>query len=68
MTARTSMHWLDVLCQNWDRLSEKTQEQIRQYDFWCLIAEQQGREIVPDLAQQLEDTLQRQARTFGWKP
>jgi len=68
MTARTSIHWLDVLCKHWDQLSEETQEQVQQYDFWCLMAEQQGRDAVPDLAQQLEDTLQQHARTFGWKP
>ena len=62
------MHWLDVLCKHWDCLSEEMQEQVRQYDFWCLIAEQQGRDHVPELAQQLEDPLQQEARKFGWKP
>jgi len=40
MTARTTLHWLDVLCQHWDQLSEEMQEQVQQCDFWCLIAEQ----------------------------
>ena len=68
MTASMNRHWLDVLCQHWDQLSEEMQAQVQQYDFWCLMAEQQGRDEVPDLARQLEDILQRHARTFGWKP
>ena len=68
MSTRTTMHWLDVLCKHWDQLSEEIQAQVQQYDFWCLIAEQQSRDEVPDLARQLEDTLQQYAQTFGWKP
>lgn len=68
MTARTTMHWLDVLCKHWDELSEEMREQVRQYDLWCVIAEQQGRDAVPDLARPLEDILRHHAQRFGWKP
>ena len=63
-----TMHWLDVLCKHWDQLSEEARAQAQQYDFWCLMAEQQSRNEVPDLARQLEDTLQQYAQSFGWKP
>ncbi len=66
--ARTPMHWLDVLCKHWDELSAEAQAQVQQYDFWCLMAEQQGRDVVPDLARPLKDTLQQYAQRFGWKP
>jgi hypothetical protein len=59
--------WFEVLLKEWFSLSVEMQEKVRQYDFWCMIAEQQGGRGVPELARQLERELQTEARKFGWK-
>lgn len=62
-----ALPWFEVLLKEWFSLSVEMQEKVRQYDFWCLIAEQQGGRGVPELARQLEPTLQAEARKLGWK-
>jgi len=62
-----ALPWFEVLLKEWFSLSVEMQEKVRQYDFWCMIAEQQGGRRVPDLARQLEPELQAEARKLGWR-
>lgn len=61
------MPWLDVLLKYWSRLSAEMQEKVRQYYLLCTIAEQHGGRFMPAHVRQLEQELQTEARTFGWR-
>lgn len=61
------MPWLDVLLKYWSRLSAEMQGKVRQYYLLCTIAEQHGGPFMPTHVQQLEQELQTEARTFGWR-